>query len=203
MMTLTTYTYDPAMAAEILPLFKQHERVADDSEDALCTQYIKGAIAAAENYLDRDVFPSKRVYSGSLVLSTADGAGCGCGKGVGVYADPYRFAMRRGWARNITVKDGADVAIPVDQYTLVAPVGAQAWGYSLAPSSDLAAVVLAHDGGFADMAELPPDLLQFILLTAGWMYEMRELGNYTSAVQMVGEYPVYLLDSWAQPRYAF
>jgi hypothetical protein len=199
-MILKTYTPDMAMAAEILPLFKQHERVADDSEDALCTQYIKAAVSAAENYLDRDVWPSKRVYEGALLVSS--GSGCGCGGGVGVFTDPYRFVMRRGRATNITVKDGADVAIPVDQYALVAPSGPQAWGYSLAPTGDLAAVSLAHDGGFVDMDDLPPDLLQFILLAAGWMYEMRELGNYTSAVQMVDKFPVYLLDSWAQPRYA-
>jgi hypothetical protein len=201
MMVLTTHTPDMAMAAEILPLFKQHERVADDSEDALCTQYIKAAVAAAENYLDRDVWPTIRGYSGSLLMSS--GHGCGCSShGHSVLPDPYRFEVRRGRATAITVTDAGNVAIPVDQYMLVAPSGPQAWGYSLVPRTDLAGVKVGHIGGFADMAELPPDLLQFILVTAGWMYEMREFGNYTSAVQMADDFPVYLLDSWAQLRYA-
>lgn len=199
MMVLSSLAVDYAIAAEILPLFKQHERVSDDSEDALCTQYIKAAIDAASNYLDRDVAPTVRTYDGALLTSLP--VGCSCGAGARIYPEPYRFEVRRGRATAITVMDGA-AAIPADQYVLYAPSGKQAWGYSVAPTSDLAAVKISNVGGFADLADLPPDVLQFVLLAAGWMYEMRELGNYTSAVQMVDKFPVYLLDSWALPRIA-
>ncbi len=58
------------------------------------------------------------------------------------------------------------------------------------------------EGGFAAAADLPPDVVEFILAVFGTHYALRETTNYSAAVFNVENYPKYLLDPYRTLSYA-
>jgi hypothetical protein len=192
-------------------LFKLHSRIEQTLEDALCVQYLRAAVAATENRLSRDVFPTTRTFSGTLDDGRLHRPGCGytygcaCPTSAGWGHVPF-FDFARGRARSVavTVNTGdppAPVPVPIDQYTVVQPAGDKAAGCRIT-SPTLGACDVTITSGWANSAELPDDLRQFILVAAGAHYEVRELANYQQAVQDADFLPTYLLDSWAQLSFA-
>jgi len=61
---------------------------------------------------------------------------------------------------------------------------------------------LVIESGFAAAADLPPDVVEFILAVFGTHYALRESSNYSSMVFNVDNYPKYLLDPYRTLSYA-
>jgi hypothetical protein len=194
-MNLTTFTQTkPAVIAALLPLVKAHLRVETADEDALIGQYIAGAIGIAENYLDRDVWPTARAYSGPLDAST------GVRSTTLLSAVPagFQFDFRRGRASAVEFKSGGTTVTPDE---LIASADPKTWGFIAYFASDPGVLALTLTSGFADLAAMPEDLTQFILAACGMLYEVREMGNYGAAYP-VDWYPTHLLGAWANPTIA-
>lgn len=202
--------------ATLLPEALEHERIPTDAatrEAATINRYLAAAIQATENYLDKDVFPTTHTYSGpafpfewtrgnvrsvSVLVPVQPVA-------TPVVWEPYSIEpmlyggtdLRAGCLR---IGDSiyrsyfpyVDPGYPDADYP-VYPYGYVAGYY---------AHQLVIEGGFAEAADLPPDVVQFILAVFGTHYEVRESSNYSSMVFNVDNYPKYLLDSYRTLSYA-
>lgn len=178
---------------DLLPLVQQHARLEQANaaqENLVVTQYTSAAIAAAENYLDRDVFP--RTYTFGNIIT------------------PFYF--RRGAARTISFFDSANQ--PIDDpsnINMMVGTGVKGWGFAFGsytrncgcycgrfcayPASEVVGGKVQVASGYTDVADFPPDLTQFILATFGMLYEVRETANYSNVFH-AEPLPYYLLDSW-------
>jgi hypothetical protein len=184
-MNLTDFTQTKAaLLAAFLPLAKQHSRITATNEDLTIAIYLEAAIDSAEHYLDRDVWPTAREYTGTpeLILSQ------------------YRFRFWRGRAESVKVMQGStDIT---GQAMIEGSVDPRTWGFILTFGSNPGAIVVTFASGFATLDAMPSDLKSFILTAFGWLYEMRELANYTAMVQPANVIPEYLLLSWANSHFA-
>lgn len=204
---LTALAQDRApLIAEIMPLFKLHARITNTDEDLLNERYIGAGVAAAENYLLRDVWPTTRTWLGDLMLCAYGARYAGrYTQFTGDSGHHHGFVVRRGRARTLTLVDAASNPVPPENYRLVMSADPKTWGFELAPLADLAGVTVTAATGWLTYADMPDDLQAFVLQAAAAYYEIRELANYGGGVQATSVAPViptYLLDSWANLTYA-
>jgi hypothetical protein len=198
-----------AVIAEVLPLLKLHARIETGAaEDLLLARYIGMAVASAENYLLRDVWPTTRTWEGDLMAGhyLPDYAMSGYGVSALTSALAPPFIVRRGRARSLTILDSAGVTLPADQVAVLSSADPKTWGFQLfSRGVALNGIKVTAELGFASFAEMPDDLQGFILAAAAAYYEVRELANYgggSAGVDTASFMPTYLLDSWANLTYA-
>jgi hypothetical protein len=208
---LTMFEQDRTpLIAEIKPLLVQHARVSNTDEDLLIERYIGGAINAAENYLQRDVWPTVREWTGDLGYSY--GYAYGYGGGYQIFdrypyyqpPTPSDFVVRRGRAV-VTIADANNQPQDPATYQLLSSVDPKTWGFQISAIAQLTGINVHAILGWPTFAEMPDDLQAFILQAAAAQYEVRELANYGAGVQGVETapfIPLYLLDSWANLTYA-
>jgi hypothetical protein len=186
---LTGFEQDrAALIAEIMPVFKMHARLANTDEDMVVERYIGAAVAAAENYLMRDVWPTTRTWTGDLCMNPAQ-----------------PFVVRRGRARTLTLTDAQSAPIAPASYAVLASADPKTWGFQIAARADLTGITVVSETGWLTLADMPDDLQLFLQQAAAAFSEVRELANYGGGVQAtaIASYiPTYLLDSWANLTYA-
>lgn len=189
-MALTAYTrVDEDLVGELLTMCKLHSKTISEEDARLLRLYTAGAIASAENYIDRDIAPTHREYQGYPECATWRGQRCN------------RWEFARGRANTLTVYvsdgNGGWTAADASTYTLLnRSVDPKARGFTLiAPSSTQMKV--AVDTGFAEMALLPPDIMAFMLAAFDALHSVRGLANYQATIQMANFYPTYMLEPWA------
>jgi hypothetical protein len=160
----------------------EHERIPPDAatrEANTINRYLKGAIQATQNYLDKDLYPTIHTYTGVL----------------------YPFDWTRGNIRNIGVKDDSDVLLPT-QPAMSGGMDLRAGRLQIGDVDYLESGKLVIAGGFGLAADIPDDVVQFILAVFGTHYSLREASNYSSMVFNVDNYPKYLLDPYRTLSYA-
>ena len=184
-----------ALQAEILPLFKLHARLENSDEDALLPRYIGGAINAAENYLQRDVWPTTREWTGDLLLYQSTGA-YRPAYGLDYSAAACRaFVVRRGRA-TVTLADAQGQTLDPTMFHLLSSADPKTWGFQITAHADLVGITVTATLGFPTFAGMPDDLQLFVLDAASAAYEVRELANYGAAAQGVetaSYIPTYML----------
>jgi hypothetical protein len=160
--------------AELLPLFIQHSRLEGVAalQDLMIPIYLGAAVAAAENATNRDVLLRDREWT--------------CDR------TPH-FEFRRGAWANVS-------GIPTGDYLVEGHQGPKTWGFRLlAPAWPFGVTATT---GYATLADVPMDMVLFILAAAAWMYDMREIATYSTMIQHADVFPLYLLDTWTIPSYA-
>ena len=182
-------------AAQLTPVCIEHERIDADvaaAQSSTIGRYVAAAFAAVENYLDKDVFPTTHTYSDGVsypLIFTR-----GLIRTVKVqYPDPdnppgmidYPAAPRLHGRRDFK---SAGTDIGVDTLN----------GVYAPPSTS----VLVIESGFLNFADLPPDVVEFMLAVFGTHWAVRENSNYSSMVFNVDAYPKYLLDPFRILSYA-
>lgn len=159
---------------ELLPVFIQHARIEGQAalQDLVIPFYLSAAVAAAENYTLRDVFLRDRAWD--------------------IQSSVPWFDFRRGaWK---------DIVCPTD-HSIVGDRGPKTWGFRLTQTAGVDYTV-GVTSGYATLAEVPVDMVSFILSAAAWQYGMREVASYSLLIQHATVIPFYLLDSWSIPSYA-
>jgi hypothetical protein len=243
--TVTNQTND--FVAALLPEAIEHERIPADAavrEDRSIKRYLSAAIQAAQNYLDKDVWPTEHTYAGidlwpfewtrgnvrsinAIVPEIAAAAQPPGYRTDGLITPELLAAAAR---REVSlgrdpdrIKITADRGIEPDPMAIIPSIWTPPAGwvdYGVAPlvdgGTDLRAArlrigwpaaatfggQLVIEGGFAAAADIPDDVVQFILTTFGAFYELREIANYSSMVFKVDIYPLWLLDPYRTLSYA-
>jgi hypothetical protein len=158
---------------KLTPLVQEHLRLTSAQLAAQANtiaQYIKAAIAAAENYTQRDIALHTRTYK----------------------FKNSEFAFKHGAAEISSFKNSAGVTVATDAYEIEED---SAVGFALTiTSTDGNDYTLELSSGYDDAANYPPALVQFVLAAVGAYFEIRELANYTSTVQDASFLPLFLLD---------
>jgi hypothetical protein len=175
------------LADDLLNITKLHLRVEQNVEDTLITDYINGAIDAAENYLQKDIYPRtyELLWTGGPVLRLDVGNLRDLAITVG---DPAVDDMP-----NVTVRGDTD-------FRGAGLIVYRRWGglwYVDPTLPDAAALgkTVTFGSGFEDVADLPGAVKSFIYAMVGMLYENREIVNVGPRKYAVEEIPVFLLDA--------
>jgi len=198
MIELATFSRDDAaMIAAWATLFRAHSRISAAENPELINQYVAASIGAAENYLDRDIATTSRAYSGALPLGYVTSTPSSRQMLV------YKFEFWRGTARSVELLDANDVVIDASAYAFARKSAhPKSRGFVLYSESDLGNVTINIESGYASVADVPSDLVAYVLAASGAQYEVREIANYTSTVQDADFLPLHMLNSWRQLSYA-
>jgi len=183
----------------LVPLCVEHERIVADvaaAQSATIARYANAAIRAVENYLDKDVEPvTHKYYDGVL----------------------FPLVFTRGLIRSCKLQalDDSDPPVLVDVGTQPRMNGrtdfksggtdigvVDASGTAYPPYTVAGGGVLVIESGFAAFADLPGDVVEFMLAVFGAHWEVRESSNYSAMVFNVDNYPKYLLDPYRTLSYA-